>query len=139
MTPNAFIGWTAEPTDADLASVLGPAKALWDRIVENTTADLSLTAAEWKSYSVKHGWSLRLKKGKRNILYLVPFQGSVEVMFILGDKAVAAARAGKLSQKAAKLIDDAPRYPEGTGIRIEIRSARDLSFVFTLAKIKAEH
>ena len=33
MLPNAFIGMTKPPTDAELAAALGGAKALWDKLL----------------------------------------------------------------------------------------------------------
>jgi len=139
MKPNAFIGRTKAPSDADLAAALGTVKPLWDEIVVGMAEELGLTGSEWKSYGVKHGWALQLRRGKRNIVHLAPCEGSIRVLFILGDRAVAAARATKLGARAAKLIDDAPRYPEGTGIRLEVSRPRQISLVRKLARIKLDN
>jgi hypothetical protein len=61
------------------------------------------------------------------------------VLFILGARAVDAARASRLSRAATKLIDEAPRYPEGTGIRFEVRRATDVTLVRKLARIKLDN
>jgi len=139
MNPNAFIGRTKAPSDADLATALGTVKPLWDEIVVGMAEELGLTGSEWKSYGVKHGWALQLRRGKRNIVHLAPCEGSIRVLFILGDRAVAAARATKLGARAAKLIDDAPRYPEGTGIRLEVSRPRQIPLVRKLARIKLDN
>ena len=97
-----------------------------------------LDGQEWKSYSLKHGWSLRLMRKKRNILYLAPSPESFHVMFILGDKAMTAVRACKLPKKFQKIIADAPKYPEGTGIRIEAVGPRDIASIKKLAQIKLQ-
>ncbi len=136
MKPNAFIGRSRPPTDADLASALGAAKPLWDRVVVEMAEELGLPDREWKSYGVKYGWALRLKRGKRNIVHLAPCQGCFDVLFILGDRAVKAARAGRLSRAAMKLLDEAPRYPEGTGIRLEVRGPKHIPLIEKLARIK---
>jgi hypothetical protein len=86
--------------------------------------ELELTASEWKSYSIKHGWALQLRRGKRNIVHLAPCTGSIHVLFILGDRAVVVARAAKLGATADKLLAEAPRYPEGTGVRLEWTSLK---------------
>jgi len=138
MKPNAFIGRTKAPSDADLAAALGTVKPLWDEIVVGMAEELGLTGSEWKSYGVKHGWALQLRRGKRNIAHLAPCEGSIRVLFILGDRAVAAARAARLGVRAAKLIDDAPRYPEGTGIRLEVSRPRQIPLVRKLARIKLD-
>ena len=139
MNPNAFIGRTKAPSDADLAAALGTVEPLWDEIVVGMAEELGLTGSEWKSYGVKHGWALQLRRGKRNIVHLAPCEGSIRVLFILGDRAVAAARATKLGARAAKLIDDAPRYPEGTGIRLEVSRPRQIPLVRKLARIKLDN
>jgi Protein of unknown function (DUF3788) len=139
MNPNAFIGRTRAPGDADLAAALGAVKVLWDQIVVGMARDLGLTGSEWKSYGAKHGWALQLRRGKRNIVHLAPCEGSFRVLFILGDRAVAAARAARLGTTAAKLIDEAPRYPEGTGIRLEVSRARQIPLVRKLARIKLDN
>ena len=136
MTPNAFLGQTKPPSEADLAAALGEAKAVWDAIVVDMARELGLDAGEWKSDGAKHGWAFRLKRGKRNIVYLGPCQGAFILGFILGDRAVAAARASKLGVRATKLLDAAPHYPEGTGIRLEQVGAKDLPLIKKLAQLK---
>jgi hypothetical protein len=139
MNPNAFIGRTKPPAEADLAAALGDAKSRWDEIVVGLSQELGLSASAWKSYGVKHGWSLKLQRGKRTIVHLAPCTGTVHVLFILGDRAVAAARAARLGATAKKLLDEAPRYPEGTGIRLEVSRPRQVPLVRKLARIKIEN
>ena len=138
MIPNAFIGRPEAPTDSDLAVELGPAKALWDQLVVDLAGEFDLTGQEWKSYSPKHGWSLRLQRGKRNILYLSPFRGCFRVAFILGDRAVDAARSSGF-EPILRLLDGAERYPEGTGIRLDVTGPDELAVIKRLAKIKLEN
>jgi hypothetical protein len=132
MSPNAFIGRTKPPTDAELSAELGAARELWDELL----TELALPVQEWNSYSPKAGWSLKLILKKRTILYLAPCHGSFRVAFILGAKAVEAARQAKLSKAVLKIIDEAPRYAEGTGVRLEIRARKDLVAVKKLAEVK---
>jgi hypothetical protein len=132
MSPNAFIGRTKPPTDDELSAELGAARALWDELL----AGLALPVQEWNSYSPKAGWSLKLKLGKRTILYLAPCHGSFRVAFVFGAKAVEAARQSKLPKAVIKIIDEAPRYPEGTGVRLEIKARKDLAAVRKLAEVK---
>jgi hypothetical protein len=139
MQPNAFAGQAKQPTKRELASVLGPTDVLWKGLVTDLKQDLKLDGEEWNSYSVKAGWSLRLKLKKRNILYLGPRTGCFMAAFVLGDKAVAAARKSKLPPSILKTIDEARRYAEGTAVRIEVHDAKDVSVVKMLAKIKVEN
>jgi hypothetical protein len=132
MSPNAFIGRTKPPTDEELSTELGAARALWDELL----TELALPIQEWNSYSPKAGWSLKLKLKKRTIVYLAPCHGSFRVAFVLGDKAMEAARQLKLPKAVLKIIDEAPRYPEGTGVRLEIAARKDLAAVKKLAEVK---
>jgi hypothetical protein len=132
MSPNAFIGRTKPPTDEELSTELGAARALWDELL----TDLALPIQEWNSYSPKAGWSLKLKLKKRTIVYLAPCHGSFRVAFVLGDKAMEAARQVKLPKAVLKIMDEAPRYPEGTGVRLEIAAHKDLAAVKKLAEVK---
>jgi hypothetical protein len=132
MSPNAFIGRTKPPTDDELSAELGAARALWDELL----TVLALPTQEWHSYSPKAGWSLKLILKKRTIVYLAPCHESFRVAFVLGDKAVAAARQVKLSKAAMKILDEAPRYAEGTGVRLEVTARKDLAAVIKLAEVK---
>ena len=135
MSPNAFIGRTKPPTDEELSTELGAARALWDELL----TELALPIQEWNSYSPKAGWSLKLKLKKRTIVYLAPCRGTFRVAFVLGDKAMETARQLKLPKAVLKIIDEAPRYPEGTGVRLEIAARKDLAAVKKLAEVKLGH
>jgi hypothetical protein len=135
---NAFIGRTEKPSEAGLGEALGPAKAVWDELIAHMAAQ-GVTTQEWKSYSIKHGWALRLLRGKRTILWLAPFAGCFEALFILGAKAVAAAKKSDLSTATLKVIEEAPKYPEGTGVRLLIKRPSDIPAVKKLAVIKLEN
>jgi hypothetical protein len=136
MSPNAFIGKTEQPTDGELTAALGPAKALWDQLIDDLADECGVVDQEWNSYSRKAGWTLRLKREQRNIVYLSPCEGCFRVSFALGDKAMRAARAAKLPQRIVKIMNEAPKYPEGTGIRITLKTPKDLAAVKMLAAIK---
>jgi len=133
--PNAFIGKTTQPTAEEIAAALGSSAEIWKQLVE-WLAEQGIANPEWNSYSPKAGWSVRFKFKKRNIVYLAPCKGCFRVAFIFGDKAVAAARQSNLSKSTLKLLDEAPRYPEGTGLRLTVKSSKDLSAIRKLALIK---
>lgn len=137
MEPNVFIGKKTKPTDADVSKALGPAKVLWDQVIDVLKKDCP--TKEWNSYSVKAGWSLKLKKKDRTILYLGPLAGGFRVAFVLGDKAVQAARESQLPKPMIKLIDEAKKYAEGTALRFNVTTAADVDTVKKLADIKLAH
>jgi hypothetical protein len=134
-TPNAFIGRTTKPTAEEVTFALGSTAALWKQLVD-WLAEQGVAEQEWNSSSPKHGWSLRLKVKKRIIAYLNPCSGCFRVAFALGDRAVAAARQSDLSKSTLKLLNEAPRYAEGTGVRLIVKAAKDLAAIRKLAVIK---
>lgn len=139
MIENAFVGKLTQPTPKELATKLGDSKEAWNQIVSEITSECGITDKEWNCYSPKAGWSLRLKQKKRNIVYLAPCNGCFRVALILGDKAMKVAKNTEFPKKFAKLIAEAPHYPEGSAIRFEVTSAGDVAVVKQLAKIKVEN
>jgi hypothetical protein len=133
--PNAFIGRSDAPTPAEVSAALGPADELWDQLV-GWLAEQKVVEQEWKCSGKKYGWSLRFNVKKRNILYMSPCEGCFRVAFILGERAVAASHQSDLSKDTLNLLDEAPRYPEGTGLRLIVRPADDLIEICKLAQIK---
>jgi hypothetical protein len=136
MTPNAFIGKTAPPTEEELAAALGAAKLVWDQLLAELDRECDVMGQEWNCYSPKAGWSLRVKRKTRTIVWLGPRAGSFVAAFVLGDKAMEAARAAKLPQRVVKLMEEAPKYAEGTGIRLAIKAPKDIPAVKAIAAIK---
>jgi hypothetical protein len=134
-TPNAFIGRTTLPTPEEVATSLGPSAELLKQLID-LLADQNVSEQEWKSVSPKYGWALRLKLKKRTIVYLAPCNGCFRVSFVLGDRAVAAARESGLSKSTLKILDEAPRYAEGTGLRLMVKAPKNLTAIRKLALIK---
>ncbi len=137
--PNAFIGRADLPTAKEVASALGATATLWEQLVGWLATEKGVAEEEWKSTSPKYGWSLRLKLKKRTILYLAPCAGCFRVAFVLGDRAVAAAPQSGLPAAVTKALDEAPKYAEGTGVRLLVRSQKDLAGIRKLAEIKLAH
>ena len=82
---NAFIGRADMPTPKDLSAALGKSYALWKNLVADLKRELTLDKEEWNTYSRSAGWSLRLQRKKRNIVYLSPATGFFLASFIVGD------------------------------------------------------
>jgi hypothetical protein len=80
-----------------------------------------------------------VKLKKRNVVYLSPHRDCFTASFVLGDKAVQAARQSGLPKGVIQMLDEAKRYPEGTAVRIDVNEAKDLAIVRKLASVKLEH
>jgi hypothetical protein len=121
------------PDDRALSKGLGPSKAHWDRIIAHIAAEYAPVTETWGFYK---SWSLRLKRKDRTIIYLLPSEGGFRYAFVFGGKATEAARKAKLPKAVLKEIEDASVYAEGRGFRLEVKTAKDVETMKTLAAIK---
>jgi len=134
---NAFRGKANQPTDAEVAAALGSTAKLWNDFIQWMADKEGITAQEWKGIVVnKYGWSLRLKQKARNIVYLGPGNGCFMVSFVLSDKALTQAKQQHLPQRVQDVLNTAPRYPEGNGVRLVVCRAADLAQIRKIAAIK---
>ena len=136
MALSAFDDKSKEPLAAELEGALGRSSARWDELVAHIAEEYAPLDQTWNFSGAKWGWSLRLKQRKRTVLYMTPCERHFLVGFALGEKAVNAARAGSLPDSIMAIIDEAPKYAEGRGVRIEVRIQADLEGVKALAAIK---
>ena len=124
------------PDARELAEVLGRSSGLWDALMADLDAQYDPLSETWSYSGAKYGWSLGLKHKKRTVLYLIPQHGYFLVAFVLGAKAIAAAHQSDLPAAVLEAIDSAKQYPEGRGVRLEVRYKKDLATVERLAAIK---
>ncbi len=136
---NAFIGKLDRPTETELAENLGPAKVIWDRLIRKLGSEFETTEQEWSSYSTKAGWSLRMKRQGRIIVYLSPGRAVFLASFALGEKALKMARESALPARVLKIVSGAKRYAEGTAVRIEVRREEDIGVIEKLAAAKIQN
>ncbi len=137
MEPNAFIGKREQPTNSELEAAIGAAALTqWNQILGDLENGGLINTSEWNSYSPKAGWSRRLKLKKRTILYMIPYEAGFRVAFIFGGKALTVIRETKFPARVLKALDEAKKYPEGTGIWMDIKKPADVGIVTKLAAIK---
>ena len=133
---SAFDDPAQKPRDEVLSRTLGGTARLWRQVIENTSADHGATEAAWHFAGAKFGWSLRLKRNGRILLYLIPQQSEFLVGVVLGETAVEAAHTSSLPKRVVAMLDEARAYAEGRGIRLPVKSAGDVSAVRTLLALK---
>ena len=136
MALSAFDDKSQEPQTNELEETLGRTKTHWNNLTAHIAAEFAPCGMTWGFAGAKWGWSLRLKQKKRTVLYMTPCRKHFLVGFALGEKAVKAAREGGLPASVMKTIEEAPKYAEGRGVRLEIRNKKDLEAVKELAAIK---
>jgi hypothetical protein len=133
---SSFSDKTHPPTNAEIRSALGDVFPLWTSLLALIRERIDPIVEVWGFTSASTGWGLRVVHKKRVILYMTPQHNQFLVSFALGEKAVAAARTAALSASLMKAIEAAPRYAEGRGVRLEVKSSRQLPSLAKLAEIK---
>lgn len=124
------------PSDDDLTRCLGRAAGLWRHVRADVAARHPKMVAEWGYTSRNTGWGLRLKIGKRVILYMTPDEGRFLASLALGEKAATSDAARRLPPALKRLVDAAPRYAEGRGIRLAVSRPSDARGVAKLVALK---
>ncbi|MHC4076909.1 MAG: DUF3788 family protein [Planctomycetota bacterium] len=125
------------PEDADLQRVLGGTKRHWDNLTAHAVAANPAATPEWKYYTKKSGWTFLLRGKRRNVLYMRPTgKRRFLVAFAFGKKAVAAAEESDLPAHVVEEIRQAPQYPEGRQVLVEVTSAADVKIAKKLLAIK---
>jgi len=125
-----------KPRPADLAETLGRSHIHWKSLTAHLAREFPPLTQEWNFAGAKWGWSLRLKQKKRTVLYMTPCSKHFLAGVVLGEKAVKAAHEARLAAPVLALIDAATKYAEGRGVRIEVRTKKDLAGVEKLAAVK---
>jgi Protein of unknown function (DUF3788) len=131
-------GDAESPPSADaLEDVLGDATPWWTALISDVRQVAGELVERWVFGGPTFGWSLRLVRGDRVLVYLTPQAGRVLVGVALGEKAIATAvSAGAVSDRTMAIIASAPRYAEGRGVRFPVASPADLEVAHELARIK---
>ncbi|CAJ36147.1 DUF3788 domain-containing protein [Methanocella arvoryzae] len=137
MAISAFDDRSKQPTEEYLKATLGSAYALWTDL-QNQIALTYSASPEWGYASKKSGWGMRMRaeKGKRVVLYMTPCKDYFIASFALGEKAVEALHESDLPASVLEIIDSAQKYVEGRAVRLEVRSAADVSSVVKIAAAK---
>jgi hypothetical protein len=136
MALSAFDDKAAPPGDRALAQTLGRASTLWTELASGLRATYGPLVEEWNFSGKAYGWSFRLKLKKRTIVYMTPCRGYFLAGFALGEKACLAARSAGLTAAVMEIVSKAPKYAEGRGVRIPVRTRKDVDCVEKLAALK---
>lgn len=127
---------THQPSPDDLATALGRTARLWGRLVDEVVSRHAPIEQVWNFGGPKYGWSLRIRRKGRNVLYLIPQKRQFLVGIVLGDRAVKAARQSDLAAEVLAMIDAAPVYAEGCGIRVPVTTRAHVEAMLKLTAIK---
>jgi hypothetical protein len=120
------------PSESELAALLGPACAALEKLVAGGKA----RTAEWRRYTKRSPWVLRVSEGKKPVIYVLPEQGALRATVLLGPRAVDAALAGRVAARLHEAIRTAKVYPEGRPVPVRVKRASDAALVEQLVAVK---
>ena len=120
MDVSVFLDKTKKPDETDLKKALGNLYDLWKEVRDYTFLKYPAATEEWHIAIAKYGWGFRIKDKKRAIVYLSPRSTHFKVSFVLGGKATQQALNSNLSKEVKNIIESAPVYIEGRGVRLEV-------------------
>jgi hypothetical protein len=120
------------PTAEELAGLLGKSKSAFLAL----THDRAGAICEWKRYSKKSPWVMKVSEGDRTLLYVTPQANQFEVTVVLGERAAQAALAGRVREGLHAAIRSAKPYVEGRPVRVVVTGKTDLAGVAELVAVK---
>lgn len=136
MDTSIFMNKAEKPDKVKLQLGIDKNIELWvllrDRVYEKYPA----ATEEWNFPGKKYGWSFRIKDKKRAIIYLLPREGYFKVAFVFGQKATDQIMDSDISQKIKEELQNAKKYAEGRGIRIDVRNNEIIPDIERLIDIK---
>ncbi len=138
-TTSAFMEKSVMPDNAMLKEALGPAYKHWEEIRTKLEKDYGPLKDEWKFYSAKWGWSMKLMMKKRNLFFFGPREKYFLVGFVFGDKAVAAVEESALPKEMIEELKNAKKYMEGRVLQFDVKTKEDVKHVLELVRVKVEN
>lgn len=131
MAESVFGEKAVVPDEAALAAALGDGKALWDEALA-----MSGGSGEWKFYTKAAGWTYPVKLKKRTLFYMMPKAGWIRFTFVLGGRAVEAAKVAGLPEQVLEDLLQATEYVEGRSVAVDVRGEAELEAIRGLLALK---
>ncbi len=139
MSASVFDDKTVKPDNKALLNVLGKTGKHWQKIRSNLENEYGELIEDWKYYGQKTGWLLKVLRKKRNLFFCIPLKGCFRIAFVFGDKAVSSVERSDLPEAIKVELKNARKYAEGRGIRIDVKSAKDVENDRKLVEIKVDN
>jgi len=131
-----FMDATSVPTDVNLSEKLDTTYKFWLEIIAFVKQKYPNGSAEWKCAGKNQGWFFRINDKKRAIVYLLPRDKFFKVAFVFGQKATDIILSSDITYVIKTELEQARKYAEGRGIRIDIKNNSKLLDIKKLIEIK---
>lgn len=136
MSELIFCEKLVKPDDKQLKYALGKTYVVVEKIFGFLNKEYGDIKPEWKFYGNKYGWQLKIFYKKRNILFLIPYEGYFKIGMVFGDKAIEKVLQSNLPENIKTGLLNAKKYIEGRGISLEIKFEKDFETIKELIQIK---
>ena len=128
-----------KPDDKQLAYAIGRTQKVLDKILEFVNKNYGDIRTEWKFYGQKYGWQMKIFYKKRNILFLIPYEGYFKIAMVFGDRAVAAIIESNVPETIVQELLNAKKYMEGRGVAFDVKKENDFEIIKELIEIKLKY
>jgi len=139
MSTSVFDDKSVKPDEKALLKAIGKTAGHWQKIKINLENEYGELIEDWKHYGQKTGWLLKVLRKKRNLFFCIPLKESFRIAFVFGEKAVSAVQSSNLPESIKLELKNARKYAEGRGLRIDVKSARDVENIRKLVEIKIKN
>jgi len=136
MATSIFDNKEIVPNDEDLEDILKSSLDVYNKLISFLKNEYGLLTTEWKFYSKKAGWTLRISNKKRNLVFFSPNEDYFLVTVNMGVKVSKIALDSDISDNTKDLIKQAKVYAEGISILIEVRNDEDLKDIKTILNVR---
>ena len=136
MSSSIYTDKEFEPNEKMLDYDLAEAKHFLDEIKNFIAVNYGCLSQEWKFYSKKSGWILKLFTQKRNVLFIIPCDKHFRTVFTLGERATDLILNSELPESIKQGLSAAKKYAEGRSIHVEVKTEHDLATILEIIKIK---
>jgi hypothetical protein len=139
MSASVFDDISVKPDEKALLKAIGKKAVHWKKIKKHLEDEYGELIEDWKYYGKKTGWLLKTLKKKRNLFFCIPLKGGFHITFVFGDKAVSVVESSDLPETIKEELRNARKYAEGRGLRIDVKSAKDVKNIQKLVAIKVKN
>ena len=139
MNDNIFLEKEPVPTDELIKKAIGnPFQQLLE-LRKFIKENVGPTTEEWKYYGKKYGYNLKTFLKRRNLFFIIFYEGHFRIGFVFGSRAESAIMESDVSEKSKKKLSEARKYGEGKGIAFDVFDAEPMEDIKKLILLKVEN
>ena len=136
MSVTFFSDKTVIPDEARFADALGNSYELYDKIRTFIGNNYGNITPVWKFYGPKSGWVLKILLKKKNLFFMIPYNGYFRVAFTLGEKAFDRILVSDLPDNIKEQWKEATNHTEGRTVQFDVKDQNDYNLVTRHIEIK---